>query len=323
MDIPIPIARIAVKTEALAHHAVDACPNCDAVVSGNFCHQCGQETVLHPPSAREFMHEFIGHYVALEGKLLQSLRLLLLRPGQLTLEYIEGRRVRYVQPLRIYLTFSIIFFAVLKFGAGDSSDVNVGVGKKHGAPATVQHDGHGEDSNAGADGKVGIVHEDQEGEIRKGTESLREAVGKVSPHSADKLGHFADMSNADRGKLIKTALYAYTPYAIFLMMPLFALYLKVLYLGAGRRYGEHLLFALHVNAFAFLALTLMSLVPDGFGLVEFALLVWLAFYLPLAMRRVYGGGRVITALRWIVLMVFHLVTMGLALLGVMAFGMLH
>jgi hypothetical protein len=84
-------------------------------VSGNFCQQCGQETVLHPPSTGEFVHEFIGHYVALEGKLWKTLKLLILRPGKLTLQYLAGRRVRYIQPLRVYLTFSLIFFALFKF----------------------------------------------------------------------------------------------------------------------------------------------------------------------------------------------------------------
>ena len=92
------------------------CHNCGAAVSGNFCPECGQETTLHVASAREFLHEFIGHYVALEGKLWKTLALLLFRPGKLTAEYIAGRRARYVQPLRIYLTLSILFFALLRFG---------------------------------------------------------------------------------------------------------------------------------------------------------------------------------------------------------------
>jgi hypothetical protein len=76
--------------------------------------------VLHHASTREFLHEFIGHYVALEGKLWGSLKRLIFQPGELTNEYIRGRRVRYVQPLRLYLTFSVLFFALLKFTGGES-----------------------------------------------------------------------------------------------------------------------------------------------------------------------------------------------------------
>jgi hypothetical protein len=68
---------------------------------------------LHPPTAREFLHEFIGHHVALEGKLWVTLRKLLFAPGSLTVEYFAGRKLRYINPLRLYLTVSLILFAVL------------------------------------------------------------------------------------------------------------------------------------------------------------------------------------------------------------------
>jgi hypothetical protein len=98
--------------------------------------------------------------------------------------------------------------------------------------------------------------------------------------------------------------------------------LKVLYLGSGRRFGEHLLFALHTNGFAFLTMTLIMLAPGVFGVVKL-LGLWLLLYLPTAMRRVYGGSRKLTALRWVVLMFLHLLTVGLAIFAVVAFGVLH
>jgi hypothetical protein len=293
------------------HHTASDCPNCEAVVSGNFCHECGQETVLHPPSTREFVHEFIGHYVALEGKLWKSLLLLLFRPGQLTLEYINGRRVRYIQPLRLYLTFSLIFFAVAKYGGHDQVAAPAGQGH---APAAV----HGR-----ADGQGGLMREDAPGEIAEGTVDLRKSIGSVNAHWGEQADRFARMSPEERDKVMRTAFGSYVPYAVFLMMPLFAFYLKILYLGSGRRYGEHLLFALHVNAFAFLALTLLMLVPDLLGIVSFVLWLWLLLYTPVAMRRVYGGSRLVTGVRWLVLMALHVTGMGLAIGAAFGFGILH
>ncbi|KLU36044.1 hypothetical protein AB595_15155 [Massilia sp. WF1] len=315
---------IAVNSEAILHHAATDCPNCGVNVSGNFCHACGQETVLHPPSTREFLHEFIGHYVALEGKLWKSLGLLLFRPGRLTLEYIKGRRVRYVQPLRLYLSFSLIFFAVLKLSIHENGHDQIKIGQSQSAPA-AQQDEDEEPARHGKQAKP--LNEDRPGEIRKGTKEVHDAVGRINQGLADslvaKLEHFGDLPGEEQKKLLSTAFYGYAPYAIFFMMPLFAFYLKVLYLGSGRRYGEHLLFALHTNGFAFLTMALMLLVPSGFGLVEWLLGLWLAFYLPTAMRRVYGGSRKLTGLRWIFLMLLHLVTVGLAIVAALAFGILH
>jgi len=306
-----------VNSELDLHHAASDCPNCSATVSGHFCHECGQETVLHPPSTREFMHEFIGHYVALEGKLWKSLGLLLFRPGRLTLEYIKGRRVRYVQPLRMYLTFSLIFFAVLKFSM---HDINLHVDRPK---------ADGQQKTAAAPRPVHtsktdmVLKEDKEGEIGDFSRQVSGALRPYNAHVANRIEHFADLPFEEELALLEESFYHYAPYAIFCMMPFFALYLKMLYLGSGRRYGEHLLFALHTNAFAFLAMTLMVLVPDSFGFVTFLLWMWLAFYLPTAMRKVYGGSRRLTALRWMVLMCLHQLTIGLAILGAVVFGVLH
>lgn len=101
-------------------HAAPArhCPNCQTLLGdtpGKFCPACGQATTTHVPTVAEFVHEFANHYVALEGKLWKTLGTLFFRPGVLTREYLLGRRERYVLPLRLFLTFSIIFFIALKF----------------------------------------------------------------------------------------------------------------------------------------------------------------------------------------------------------------
>jgi hypothetical protein len=306
-----------VTTPAHLHRTASDCPNCGAAVSGNFCHECGQETVLHPPSAREFLHEFIGHYVALEGKLWKSLLLLLFRPGQLTLEYINGRRVRYIQPLRLYLTFSLIFFAVVKLTGHD--DVLADDEAARTPPAATAPAGAVEKAHT----KARTTRDVEPGDIAAGTAELRKGIGNVNAHWGEQADRFTNMSPEERDKVMRTAFGSYVPYAVFLMMPLFALYLKVLYLGSGRRYGEHLLFALHVNGFAFLALTLLMVVPDLFGIVSFALWLWLVFYTPVAMRRVYGGSRLTTGVRWCVLMALHVTGMGLAIGAAFGFGILH
>jgi hypothetical protein len=277
------------------------CHNCGAAVSYHYCAVCGQETRLHVPSAGEFIHEFVGHYVALEGRLWKTIYFLLRKPGFLSAEYVDGRRKRYVEPLRVYLTFSILFFAILKLMG----------------PPVVQAD-------LPAPQAASVEHAAQ---VRKQSASLIQLdpgndvkVLTNVPGVGPKINAFLAKPGSEQLKAFAAAFFAYVPYAMFLLMPLFALYLKLLYLGSGRRYGEHLLFALHTNAFAFAMFGLM-IVAGALGLdfVVFLLALWLIAYLPIAMRRVFGGALWATCLRWIVLVTAHMLSMAAAILS--AFGL--
>jgi hypothetical protein len=270
------------------------CHNCGAAVSYHYCSLCGQETRLHVASASEFIHEFVGHYVALEGKLWTTVHKLLFRPGFLTAEYIAGRRARYVQPLRVYITFSILFFFALKL-AGTP------VGK-------VEEDG--------ARAKPLVTFEQTDPVNVELTPVLRQLPVALQ----DKIKAFNARPVDEQSRLLGAAFFAYVPYAMFILMPVFALYLKLLYHGSRRRYGEHLLFALHTNAFAFAMFCLLFVVSFlDVGLLTFAMVMWLIFYLPTAMRRVYGGSRLSTALRWIVLAALHLASIAAGIIA--AYGM--
>ena len=276
-------------------HAASTCHNCNTAAPGNFCSACGQSTVLHVPSAREFLHEFVAHYVALEGKLWRTLALLLFRPGALTNEYIAGRRVRYVEPLRVYLTFSILFFAILKFS---SPDVFVTV--------------PGQQAQVSAHG----AHQVPENK----TSRMQVSILGQTPTLPRQWQDFEQLPTAEKQKLVVDSFFHYAPYAMFCLMPLFALFLKILYLGSGRRYGEHFLFALHTNAFAFITMSLMTLIP--IDLVRLALGAWLLVYLPWAMWRVYPSGKLATACRWLLLMAAYVLAMSLAIVACIAIGVM-
>jgi len=289
------------------HAPAARCPNCEAVLTGAFCANCGQEAHLHHASTREFLHEFIGHYVAIEGKLWGTMSRLLFRPGALTNEYIRGRRVRFVQPLRIYLTLSLIFFAVLKFTGGfepvieDSArparaapDVERGKAAAEAAIADME-----QELKAGAPDAVEPKAAKPERGNQFGPEQFEDMLSGW-PRLRQQWHRFDALPQEQQKKVFVDAFYRYAPYAIFCLMPVFALFLKILYLGSGRRFGEHVLFALHTNAFAYFVFCAMLLI--NVGIVDFALWCWLLLYLPWAMRRVYHRSRFGTFWRWAVLM---------------------
>jgi hypothetical protein len=91
------------------------CNNCsESMPSGaRFCPACGQSVKEVSRPWTEFARETLAELADFDGRMLVSMRLLLMQPGFLTMEYIAGRRVSYTSPLRLYLVISLVFFLVL------------------------------------------------------------------------------------------------------------------------------------------------------------------------------------------------------------------
>src|SRR5262245_54559069 len=91
--------------------SLSECPNCAAPLAGKFCAACGQKATPIRPTFSYFVHDLTHELLHVDGKIFKSIWLLLTRPGFLTHEYFLGRRARYISPIRLYLIFSLAFFA--------------------------------------------------------------------------------------------------------------------------------------------------------------------------------------------------------------------
>ena len=97
----------------MSHEAAELhCLNCGVELQGRFCHACGQKGASVNVRMHDFVHEATHEFLHLDGKILQTVKLLVVRPGELTREFLAGRRARYISPLRVYLTFSLLFFTL-------------------------------------------------------------------------------------------------------------------------------------------------------------------------------------------------------------------
>ena len=141
------------------------CLNCGTELQGPFCYYCGQPDKnfmrFFPVLMRELMEDFLD----LDSRMMRTLKSLLLHPGKLTRDYLDGRRFRYTPPLRLYIFTSMAFFILAAMLASSAIKINSGDGEP-------------------GDG-AGIIHigVDDEAELEK----VRETLNKLEPGLADKL----------------------------------------------------------------------------------------------------------------------------------------
>ncbi len=263
--------------------ASPTCRNCGfsfhgfgARVTPNFCPQCGQDTLPHAPSFFEFAHEFITHYVALEGKLWKTLMLLFFKPAELSQEYRLGRKQRYISPLRLYITASFVFFLVVKVaGLGNIFSFD---GDERVALRTQTKQGvvQKESTNAPAtpNNKVGANFD-----CAIDSSFCKRLESRIN-------SKFTGKSTNETLEFLKSSALTNVPYAMFMLLPMFALLTKILYLNRGFYYGEHVVYALHIHAFTFFAMLVFAFLPSWLGkVVSIAILG----YYFVALHRYFGG----------------------------------
>ena len=252
-------------------HGPRRCPNCHAVATHDFCPRCGQSTRGLRASFRSLIGEFFSVWLGADAKIWPSLKLLLLHPGASSVEYREGRRARYIPPLRLYLVFSILFFLVLEI-RGDAPNATFTTSPTAQSPQL-------EDAEVGS----------MEQSIRD-SDFLREDSwwgGPLRTALLQRTHQLDRMSDRQRAEAISQQMWASLPVALFLVLPLLALYLRFLWMRTGRIYFDHFIFAIQFQSFLFALFLALILLPlPGWVLIP-VILLYPPIYLTLAQHRVY------------------------------------
>ena len=98
------------------------CLNCQATLYGRYCHQCGQENLEPKETVWHLVQHFFNDITHFDGKFFATVKYLLRKPGFLSAEYVAGRRASYLNPIRMYVFTSAIFFLIL-FALKDPRDL--------------------------------------------------------------------------------------------------------------------------------------------------------------------------------------------------------
>lgn len=412
------------------------CSNCNAPLTGPFCHICGQKDDDLQRPIWTLLREILDDVFSTDSRLFKTLFLLVLVPGGLTRAFRMGRRARFVPPLRLYLVVSILFFLIISVGDILILDINVKPIDPPTPPAVPEQSTEAEKAEApappevpqvGPDGQLSLGGEpessdqtpggegvaDEEGDenaklraeaerkLQQTSQRLKEILGDdfkglspeaqkaildaemgrtVSREEIEKaieeaedvkdtikfeLGFPYDVDvsmfvrntgeerqglkqedidrvlNApDVPEFFKEATRGFAkalkepeafnelfndwlPRALFVLMPVFAMILRLFHWGEDRVYLQQLVFSLHFHTFLFLLMTAMMVIIPAFGGdMGIAIFWWgTSIYLIIALKVGQGQGWIRAFLKAGFIWVSYSTVMALVLFGVVFTGL--
>jgi hypothetical protein len=271
------------------------CLNCEAELHGPFCGGCGQRVVPRYPTLREMASDAWHEFSGWDGRFSRTLRMLI-HPGLLTLEVLEGRRARYVSPLRLYLAASVMFFLIS--AAAPSLR----------RPQKVELPGGGKN--------IDLMEQLSPEDRALAQQQIDRAPWWVRPVMQSFLDDREGQIRAFRETL---------PRALFLLLPVFAGIVSMFF--RRRRFSQHLIFALHLHATTFvlfslvqpLNLTKNQAIVSVAGILMFVVLV---VYALKAFRRVYQERWVWILLKSAAIAPLYLATLVVGMIGTYAWTLL-
>ncbi len=357
----------------------DHCLNCGHPldVSDKYCPNCSQANSTKKLVLKDFVDEFFSGLINYDSKLLKTLSALLARPGTITKDYINGKRVTYTNPFRFLLSLAFLYFLMVTFNNGfarldqtaSGFDGNISV---VGAPVAynVKSGSFSTDSvelqqqTAKVLAQLDSTDADSK-DIKKGVDildSLMVAVNlkKVNRDSlmvADPTGYYKSLEEENSGintfsskmeffgRMIKVdTLYSFQqaqdkysiksslsnkmafqfsnsllkvvrqpgsfinatisklPFAIFLFLPVFAVFIWLVYIRKKYTYTDHLIFSFHNQSLLFILLILSLIIDAIFDVTSAGIFTTIfGVYLYLAMKKFYGQGTFKTIVKYLFL----------------------
>ncbi len=386
------------------------CENCETPLSGPYCAQCGQHAIDYRRSLMTVLIDAADSFFDWDTKFLNTIVVLLTRPGKLTNDFNSGRRMRYMHPLRLYLLGSIAFFLMARlinlapsngreFTASDRAELSATLGKLTAPDSPLSPEQRAKVEAARArfadpNAPVGSAQQAIMGKVLERLPRYAEKK-KLTPKEARKLDVILDLiphepspppplltrpddeslsategflpkipapaakperpettgihfdgadsesefgrwiedrvktkigENGTKAQLFVDTLRGNIPTMMLFCIPLFALVLKILYIFQRRYYIEHLVYALHIHTFAYMAAIIITLVGMGAArvipslqtLLVFALSIVASVEVFISIRRVYNQGWFLTTFKFFLGGFVYLVILVLAV-GATAF----
>lgn len=301
------------------------CLNCRHVVEQNFCPNCGQENT---DSRKTFHHLFIHFFEDLthyENAFWKTIKNLLFKPSTLTKEYLSGKRLSYLAPVRLYIFISFITFLLIAMFPNKVTE-NLTKGENE---ISSNFEKSSKDKTENLKDKNYLQSKTMK-QVNKNYFQLKtmkeidsiQKYGKESEKLSDfqywvyeKAVHVTEHNTKKQiiEKFIESFIHN-IPKILFIIMPFFAFFLWIFHSKKKWYYFDHGIFTLHYFSFLLLIFLLLFIITRIIGLfgengpltfvgniINFVGIVWMSYYFYPAHHRFYGESRIVSFVKSFIL----------------------
>ena len=320
-----------------------SCSNCHAPLmkEAAFCHTCGQKNITSRLTVKELFAQIFDNVFNLDSKIFRTLGAVFI-PGKLTNAFLSGQRQKYYHPIRLFLVLIVISLASLNYQGDMSSPTNIkkeridklkerkrlmgileegidSVSEKNNQPAVLETlDSLSTIFYKNSGRRVDSININSAMKITDDFDFniALEDFGKYSPKEIVEVyevkGLYKRLMVQQKMKMIEESkgfipfVMGKVAWVVFFVLLLLSLVFKLLYFKSDFLYLEHLIFGIHFISFSLIIMSILTLFSWGMieELVPF-ILISMAIYLFIAMRRVYKQSYFITSLKFILVLICY------------------
>lgn len=288
----------------------EKCLNCGLPLdeSYEFCPRCGQENDDRQMSFGRLVRDFFDNYFSLDSRFGRSIKPFFFHPGKLTREFMIGKRMSYANPIRLYLVVSLVHFFFFSIYVNNISD---NAKRIYNSDSLADSTDIEENSNTLFENESSEKKDSSENDLnwpmtsaewRKAYQMTKDGSpnyplvqiedsihnGRRSYTTRYINRQIIKLMKSDR-KSITTQIIENIPLLMFILMPVFALILKVFF--SSKLYINHVVHALHLHSFAYFMLTiqwiLFPIYPNFAEAIDGWIVLIIFVYIVFSFRNTY------------------------------------
>jgi len=306
-------------------HKVKNCLNCGEQLDPdqNYCPNCGQENSDKKLPLGAFLKDFFSNYLSFDTILFKTINPFIFRPGKLTKAFNDGKRRRYINPIRLYLIFSLFYFFMISLTV-PKDIIDNGLKDFVNKKSILDSVEVEKLDSVGLQQLINKVKKEEELEKKdtlnrwatlKYWASDESLSDQEFEENLQRVGGNIEQIPAayKRSFILNSSMFTYQavrnlPIMMFFFLPVFAFILYLLFMKK-RYYIEHLIHGLHLHAFAYfiygLAILLISLFSIAEGWIIFLSFIWVSTYTLFSIKRLYQNSWTKSLLKFFTLGFFY------------------